>query len=745
MKLRKIAAASLAAVACSLALGRASASPDALKALGAVGVIASADDDLASGDFKYKTITDRHNPENLEVGSVEITEYIGKGGAVNIPSEIDGRKVTSIGGNVFSNCGASITSITIPDSVKQMGRLNYNSYHVLNIFADCINLNSINVDENNTKYYSVDGVLFERNEQYKSVLCVYPRGKKAKSYTIPNDIAEIDDYAFLQCTNLVSVTIPDSINKINFGAFMYCTGLGSVTIPDSIKEIESNVFAAFTGLASVTIPDSITSIGAGAFNGCTGLTSITIPDSVTSIGDSAFYECTGLTSVTIPKNVTSMRLASAGCTSLTAINVDKANEEYCSENGIVFSKDKTKLICYPARKTAASYTIPNSVTDVDGGSFFGCDYVTDINVGKENEHYCSVDGVLFTKNKRVLVYYPTGRTATGYTIPDSVTRIGGSAFADCKNLVSVNIPNSLKALYDSAFFNCVSLSDIYYNGTKEEWKTLTSSGHFWTGIDYGVHHYPFSANFTPNIHCTDGVIAATGDIPDVNNPNTSDTSDTNTSDTSEPTSTPDTSEPTSTPDTSAPTSNEKTYTPTVSAEGADEETKSVLGGITVTDNNGAFEDGVAMNVKAVESTDSSFSFEITFTKDGKEVQPNGKVNVRVPLPEKLKGGSVFVYHGDAYIESTRDGDYVVFKTDSFSPFTITSKNTLDPGATDANSGAADTDLGTTDTNSNVSNNDTDSENKNDSKGDSNPNTGIAFAAVPALLACAAVVVLKKRR
>jgi hypothetical protein len=108
----------------------------------------------------------------------------------------------------------------------------------------------------------------------------------------------IGDYAFEDCTSLVSVTIPDSVTRIGNGAFFCCINLASVTIPDSVTRIGNGAFFCCKSLASVTIPDSVTRIGDSAFR-MSGLTSVIIPDSVTFIGENAFSECTGLENVTI--------------------------------------------------------------------------------------------------------------------------------------------------------------------------------------------------------------------------------------------------------------------------------------------------------------------------------------------------------------------------------------------------------------------------------------------------------------
>ena len=171
-----------------------------------------------------------------------------------------------------------------------------------------------------------------------------------------------------------------------------------------------------SGLTSVTISNSVTSIGRRAFYKCSGLTSVTIPNSVTSIGEDAFNSCSGLTSVTIGNSVTSIgEAAFYKCTGLTSINVASDNSNYCSVDGVLFNKDKTTLIQYPGGKQGA-YTIPNSVTRIG-------DYA---------------------------IYYCTGLTSV--TIPNSVTSIGYEAFRGCTGLTSVTIEAETPPTLDNSVF-----------------------------------------------------------------------------------------------------------------------------------------------------------------------------------------------------------------------------------------------------------------------------------------------------
>ena len=194
---------------------------------------------------------------------------------------------------------------------------------------------------------------------------------RIKTVTFEDSVTSIDGYAFCDCKNLTSVTIGKNVKEINQYAFQDCKKLKEVTIPSKVEKIGQYAFKGCTGLTSVTIDDNAQAhIDRQAFAGCTKLTSITIPDGVTSISTEVFQGCNNLTSVTIGENVEMIgQYAFSGCSKLTSIDVDEENQYYKSIDGVLFSKDETRLIKYPDGKTEANYTIPNSVTVIDKGAF----------------------------------------------------------------------------------------------------------------------------------------------------------------------------------------------------------------------------------------------------------------------------------------------------------------------------------------------------------------------------------------
>lgn len=225
-------------------------------------------------------------------------------------------------------------------------------------------------------------------------------------------------------------------------------GITKIVVEEGVTSVGNNTFRYCPSATSVTLPSSLTRIGESAFFGC-DLASIVIPNTVTSIGDTAFSSC-GLASVTIPASVTSIgNCAFANCSNLTEFTVIEENSNYTSDNGVLFNKGKTELICYPVKKSGTQYEIPDSVTSIGEASFSGCTSLTDITIP---------DGVTSIESGAF-----SGCTGlTSMTIPDGVTSIGNSAFSGCTKLTNITIPDSVTTIGNSAFWGCSKLTGITF-------------------------------------------------------------------------------------------------------------------------------------------------------------------------------------------------------------------------------------------------------------------------------------------
>lgn len=435
------------------------------------------------------------------ITSVEIPNSVTKIGDMafiwcdDMTSVIIPNSITEIGRSAFFGC-TGLTSLTIPSSVTEIGN---------SAFRQCSGLTSVTILNSKIgelAFYncgSLTSVTISNSVTEISNSAFFNCG--LTSVTIPNSVKKIGDSAFYGCSSLTSVTIPMSVSEIGEMAFSQCPSLeitvdknnkyycssegvlynknktailqcpssktGNFIIPNSITEIGPHAFYYCTGLTSVTIPTSVKKIGEYAFYKCTGLTSVTIPNSVTEIREYAFYKCSGITSATIPNSVTEIgeyAFAYCGLTSVTIpksvkkigagafssyptqpeIIVDKNNKYYCSLEGVLYNKNKTLILQCPGSKTG-NFIIPNTVTEVGASAFYNCTGLTSVTIPNS-----------VTKIGASAFCYCTGRM----TVPKSVTEIGESAFYYCIGLTSIEIPESVKEIGDYAFYYCKSLTSM---------------------------------------------------------------------------------------------------------------------------------------------------------------------------------------------------------------------------------------------------------------------------------------------
>ena len=416
--------------------------------------------------------------------TVEVCGYKGTSGNVVIPAKttIEGVEytVTGIGDQAFRD-NSTIVSVTIPSTVTI---IKSNAFrHCVNLeyvvipssvttigegpFSDFNKLTAIYVDNENTDFVSIDGVLYSADMKR---LVQYPSSKSNSVFEIPNTVESIEYLAFSSCPHLTSLVLPNSLETIRWWAITGCGKMKSIVIPNSVKTIEyygirncknltiyceaesepegwsslwnndnlpvvwgySNSSEDFTfkvtssdnftvdvtgytgSNAHIIIPNKVTidsdeytivSIGDEAFKDCSILKSVTIPSTITSIGDNAFQNCISLESVSLPNTIEVIGACTfAECTSLKSIEIP---------NSVTFIGNSAF-----AESGLTSIVIPNSVTDISSYAFQDCADLATIE------------------------------------IPNSVKYIGISAFENCSSLTEVKIPSSVSDIGMAAFKGC---------------------------------------------------------------------------------------------------------------------------------------------------------------------------------------------------------------------------------------------------------------------------------------------------
>lgn len=265
-------------------------------------------------------------------------------------------------------------------------------------FFNCPRLKEIAADEANPYLTSVDGVLFSKD---MSALLCYPLGREDVSYTVPEGVKTIGENAFCNCEGLRTVSLPRELETVGVWAFMDCGGLTEVSLPEGLQEIGVAAFSGCFSLERADLPDSLVTLGASAFYDCGKLTSAYIPAGLASWGGNVFRNCDGLISFTVAPE----------------------HAELMSEDGVLFSKDQTVLKQYPAGREAASYTVPEGVTEIGESAF---------------ENAASLKEI---------------------ALPETLTKIGEWAFADCAALETVTVPGGVKQIGYGAFSYCTALRE----------------------------------------------------------------------------------------------------------------------------------------------------------------------------------------------------------------------------------------------------------------------------------------------
>lgn len=483
---------------------------------------------------------------------------------------------------------------------------------------------------------------------------------------------------FISCIAAISIIITSLF--VGFNAFANQSGDFNYEILDE----KNCVLTDYTGTnPNVVIPSEIdgytvTGIGDDAFSASDEdtfrITQVTIPSSVISIGETAFFG-TGLSEIIIPEGVETIgQQAFDACPNLI------------------------------------SATLPASLTNLGTSAFgFQDSNLQEINVSPDNQNYCSVDGIVFNKDMTKIIQYPVGKTASDYVIPDTVITIGESAFYDAVNLVNVVIPNSVTVIEDYAFAGTGLKTVTIPENIKYIGGWAFANGDLTTIIilsksDFEISESTFNDGQNENFQTFIGY-AGSGTEKMVNEwleyAEADDSYEVNFK-----------------------------FVAIEPANLKDDATNIIV--TAGKDDTIAY--GATLEVTVEAQTATSVTYNITLISNGEEIQPNGTVTVKIPVPKTLDAKTCAVYRIET--DGTRidmnavyENGYMVFSTEHFSNYVLEGKETA---GSSGNEKPADTekpvDSDTTEqnnTNNGDKNNDTSDSNTNSSKvqNTSIPDTG----------------------
>ena len=322
--------------------------------------------------------------------------------------------IREISAEAFKGRGA-LYNIKLPESLESIG---------LESFRGCTNLKEMYIPENTVRIGE----------------SAFRDCTDMKKLKIKNNCIKIGERAFENCADLEDVELPQGLTEIYGGVFNSCKSLKKIDLPKKLTILGESAFSDCIVLESIDIPATVTKIDDLAFNGCTSMVKVELHEGLKKIGKSAFKNCRSLTKITLPASVTSISNAPfRGCESLKSIKVESKNKYYKSEpnkregnDHVLFNKNKSVVIAYPASSREVQYDIPDSVTVISDWAFCEC-----------------------KKLNRI-------------TIPDSVHEIGEGAFCNCALLDEVEIPDSVTVIDDCAFRGCTSLEKVVIPNTVTE-------------------------------------------------------------------------------------------------------------------------------------------------------------------------------------------------------------------------------------------------------------------------------------
>lgn len=436
-------------------------------------VIEEGDGVFVFAGIRYEVFKDYVNGKERAISVLKVLPLKGDtyAGKVTIPEIVSYHRrklsVTEVDYRAFDNC-PELTELVVPKTVTYIPSISGSPK------VECVT-----VAEENPYYRSLDGVLYgqerygRREKGEYSELLYYPPAHPGEHFVIPEFVESIAAFAFSNCQKLKSVVLADKVTSICEGAFQNCINLKSITWGVSLRFIWGKAFENCTALKSIVFPDSIEDVSSDAFRGCVNISSITfakgkyfdldsLPKEFFPWGQNAFTldgvryapykafdreEAALLAVVDLPKD------ADTFFPDITTLIIPAKVEHY----GFIYkvSECKSSFRQFPSLKRLE---LPSTVIKVDIAEI---ENLQEVVVDKGNTEFSTEDGVLFNKQKTVLLSFPRRRDVKEYLIPDGVEQIAEEAFRGQPYIEEIVFPDITIAIEKRAFADCRSLREVH--------------------------------------------------------------------------------------------------------------------------------------------------------------------------------------------------------------------------------------------------------------------------------------------
>ena len=410
--------------------------------------------------------------KNIDFGKVKIIEYNAFSGCTSLKTLHLGGNIEEIGSEAFLNC-KNLTSVTLGAKVKDV----YDSS-----FKGCKKLTSISVSKDNKYVYARGKKLFTYDESSDET------SRNSENFKKSGKCGKNVTYSYNPKTNTLTLSgsgpMYDGTHEVeedllwDIYDYRYLEELRydveTLVVGDNITRIGTSAFAKYFFLENVKLGKNVTSIGSYAFAECDNLKRIQLGNHIKSIGEKAFFQCKKLKTFSIGESVNKIGdEAFSECTRLSKLNVHKNNTKYASKNGLLYSKNRKKLIKCPEKKSGVVH-IDDATTTIDMYAFYNCNNIKQINIGKnvkslkhallagqmkklnniqissKNKYYYIENGSIISKANHELIYCYKIDGDT-YTVPESVKKIGNYAFTHQNNLKHLILSDNITKLEHHTF------------------------------------------------------------------------------------------------------------------------------------------------------------------------------------------------------------------------------------------------------------------------------------------------------